>query len=238
VNVVHDFCKGLARDMENAASGTLVGVYLHGSAVLGDWNADGSDVDVLVVASRPTREVLERLASVLAAAPGCPGIGLETSVVERDDAANPRAPWPFLLHVTTAPADRKTVWGNEHDGDTDLILHYAVTRELGWAAYGPAPAAAFGEVPHEVVLAQLARELDWAVEHAAEPYAVLNACRALRYRDEGVICSKTAGGRWALEHRLQPVIVRRALDARASGSRPSIADDARAFVLATARELA
>jgi ADP-ribose pyrophosphatase YjhB (NUDIX family) len=42
-------------------------------------------------------------------------------------------------------------------------------------------------------------ELEWAKENASPSYQVLNACRAWRFVDEGVLCSKTAGGEWARE---------------------------------------
>ena len=50
----------------------------------------------------------------------------------------------------------------------------------------------------EAFLGELAR----AREHSSPSYLVVNACRAWRYSDENVICSKTAGAEWgALESR-------------------------------------
>ena len=94
----------------------------------------------------------------------------------------------------------------------------ASTRGL---AYGPAPQSVFGPIDERTILGQLAAELRWAVEHAGVSYTVLNACRALRYRDERVMCSKTDGGNWALARDIQPALVRRALDARDPGAGPA-----------------
>ena len=65
---------------------------------------------------------------------------------------------------------------------------------------------------------QLADELRWAVRHASGPYAVLNACRALRYRADNIVCSKTEGAEWALAEGIEPGLVQPALDARRAAS--------------------
>jgi streptomycin 3"-adenylyltransferase len=90
-----------------------------------------------------------------------------------------------------------------------------------------------------VIISYLAGELRWGLEHAPEPYAVLNACRALIYLADGEIVSKVAGGLAALDRGLGPaVVIRRALDqqqGRAPGQQPDLA--AARFVLATAAAL-
>jgi hypothetical protein len=181
--------------------------------------------------------VAERVAAVLAAGRGCPGVGLEASVVEAGAAAAPAAPWPFVVHVSTAPDDRRTVWGEPGRGDLDLILHYAVVRQNGWAAYGPQPQTVVGAIPEGIIVSQLARELRWAVDHADASYAILNACRALRYREERTFCSKTDGGSWALDRRIQPGLVQRALDARRAGVPSPVTEAVTEWVLAVAGDL-
>jgi Domain of unknown function (DUF4111)/Nucleotidyltransferase domain len=247
--LVREFASELAEALADvAAADDLVGVYLHGSAVLGDWTAPASDVDVLVVArDEVTSRAIERLAAVLsgdrAQRCDCPGTGLEASVVEAGAALNPVAPWPFVVHVTTTlrdrqPHDRKVVWGMPGRGDADLILHYAVAREYGCAAYGPAPRAVIGEISERIVVRQLVEELRSAVEHAGAAYAILNACRALRYRHDGELCSKTDGANWAMARGIQPVLVQRALDARRLGESLPITEAEAAWVLGVAAELA
>lgn len=236
--MVREFTRVLAAALAHVAGDSLVGVYLHGSAVLGDWSPDASDVDVLIVArTGVTSNVAKRLATVLAADRDCPGIGLEASIVESHAAATPAAPWPFVVHATTARRDRKTVWGTPSGGDADLILHYAVTRAFGWAAIGPSPETIVGPTSERVVLCQLADELRWGIDRATESYAILNACRALRYRDERVLCSKTDGGEWALAHDVEPAFVRRALDARRRGVSSPTPKDAATWVTEVAAEL-
>lgn len=215
---VQRFARDLADQLVATASMSLVGVYVHGSAVLGDFQPTTSDVDVLVVIRDGTpRRIVEQIATVLAADGRCPGAGLEASVVDESAARTPAAPWPYRVHVTTVSSHRKTVWCEPGGGDVDLILHYAVIRGAGWAVYGPRPADAIGPVARSVIARQLAVELRWAVDHANESYTVLNACRALRFAFEDVLCSKTAGGTWALGQGVEEELIDHALKDRRRG---------------------
>lgn len=236
--LVREFTSDLAEALVRVADDSLLSVCLHGSAVLGDWRANASDVDVLVVARNGvTSATAERLAAVLSADRECPGVGLEVSIVEAGAAATPAAPWPFVVHVATAPHDRRIVWGTTSEGDVDLILHYAVTRAFGWAAVGRSPETIVGPIADNIVLHQLAGELRWGIDHASESYVVLNACRAMRFGDERVLCSKTDGGQWALARGVEPVLVRRALHARQHGESPRVEADAAAWATEVAANL-
>lgn len=238
--LVREFARELAVAVEAAADDGLLGVYLHGSAVLGDWSASSSDVDVLVVVEDGVSTIAaEHLAAALSAARSCPGTGLEASVVEAGAASEPRAPWPFVVHATTTRDDRRVVWGTSAGGDSDLILHYAVAREFGWSAYGPDARSVVGAIPERIIAGQLAEELRWAVDHAGVSYAVLNACRALRYRDERTLGSKTDAGHWARARGIRPALVQEALDARHRGSDSLPMTDAVAeWVITVATDLA
>jgi predicted nucleotidyltransferase len=238
VQVVREFTSELADALGRVAEDALVGVYLHGSAVLGDWSAPASDVDVLVVVEDGvTSSTARRLVEILRSGGKCPGAGLEASIVEAGAASAPAAPWPFVVHATTTHDDGKVVWGAPGAGDDDLILHYAVARSNGWAAYGPDPRLVVGPVPDGVVATQLAHELHWAVEHAGASYAILNACRALHFRDTGLLSSKTDGGHWARARGIQPELVQAALADRRAGVSLPITKAAAEWVLAVAAEV-
>ena len=232
------FARDLADELVAAAPGRLVGVYLHGSAVLGDFQPASSDLDLLIVVrDRTSRGVVSQIADRLTAPAGCPGVGLEATVVDESPARTSASPWSYRVHVTTAPLDRKTVWCEAGGGDSDLILHYAVVRAAGWAAYGPPPADVVGPIEPRVVGRQLAAELRWAVDHASESYIVLNACRALRFSAEGLLCSKASGGTWALEQGIEPELIGRALRARRDDHDASPGRDAVSFASGVAAGL-
>jgi len=237
------YATALAAELVRVSYGLVQAAYLHGSAALGGWLAS-SDVDMLFVAADEiSAGALDRVARSLADSDrACPGRGLECSVVSGSAAAAAAPPWLFLLHVATGAAEPggcRIVLGADSPGDTDLLMHYAVCRAAGWPVFGPPPLQVIGPVAREPILAYLAGELRWGLEHATEAYAVLNACRAQIYLADGQIVSKVDGGAMALRRRLGPAdLIRRALaeqQGRAPGRPPGA--DATAFVRAAAAAL-
>lgn len=201
-----EYARQLSAQLADAGGGALRAAYLHGSAALGGWVAERSDVDILFIAADDIGDdALRAVASVLrSAGPDCPGRGLECSVVGASKAKRPAPPWPFLLHAAAEPEGikpegMKEVWGHGHPGDPDLLMHYAVTRASGIPVAGPVAAECIGPVPRPVILAYLADEMGRGAANAPENYAVLNACRALVFLREGRIVSKVAGGMEALQ---------------------------------------
>jgi Nucleotidyltransferase domain len=186
---------GLARVLGPA----LVGVYLHGSAALGDWSATHSDIDLLGVVARPLERRVKRVISARLNHPSlvCPArAGLELSLVTAAVAADPPRRPPFELHVSTGPSPQ-THLGGPAAADPDLLLHFAVCRRAGVAVAGPDPVAVFAEPPRAWLLDRAAAELRWASRHGTFAYRVLTACRAWRYLEDDVLGSKLESGGWA-----------------------------------------
>lgn len=120
----------------------LVGIYLHGSAVLGGYISSRSDLDILIAVHNPltTTEQSALSRALSQECLPCPAAkGLEMSVVLANVASGPylAEKVPFEMHITTAKEDRKIVYGGaEHEGDEDLVLHFWVTRKRGRVLYG------------------------------------------------------------------------------------------------------
>jgi Domain of unknown function (DUF4111)/Nucleotidyltransferase domain len=217
-------------------AGALVGVYVHGSAVLGGFRPERSDVDVLVVVAEPVAPDREAAlgAAVLAAAYPCPGTGLELSVITAATAAD-LGDCRFEVHVATPD---HVATGAGHPGDDDLILYAEVCRRSGLAAVGPAPASVFGVVPRPRLIAAMLAELEWGASSAPFEYAVLNACRALRFAADGTFRSKIAGGEWYLAGHSDDEVVRAALGRqRGDDAAEPSRDDVLAFVDAARRQI-
>jgi streptomycin 3"-adenylyltransferase len=177
----------------------LVGVYLHGSAALGGWSAERSDVDLLGVVARPLERRAKREISARLNHPSltCPApAGLELSLVTAAVAADPPRRPPFELHVTTGPSPQLHL-GGPAATDPDLLLAFAVCRRAGVAVAGPGPVEVFAEPPRMWLLERAAAELRWAVRHGTFAYRVLTACRAWRYLEDDVLGSKVESGHWA-----------------------------------------
>lgn len=243
VDAVLAYATAVTDEVMTASGGSLQAAYLHGSAVLGGWQVT-SDVDMLFVAADALAgSALARMAAVLAArseqAGGCPGRGLECSVVTASAAAAPCAPWPYLLHVAGEPGGCRVKDGADSPGDTDLLMHYAVCRAAGHALTGPAPPDVIGQVPRQAILSYLAGELLWGLGHAPEAYAVLNACRAMVFLTDDAIVSKISGGEAALDRGFgsAELIMRALSQQRGQAARQQPGDDAAEFVRATAGAL-
>ena len=235
------YAAAVTAELGVSLGGALTAAYLHGSAALGGWNAERSDVDILfVVADDIAAETAARAGDVLlSAAAGGPGRCLEVSIVTVSAAARPAPPWPFVLHVGCRDGEQVLYMGSGRPGDADLLMHYAVCREAGLALAGPPPEVAIGPVDRRLVLGYLAGELAWGLANAPENYVVLNACRALVYLRHGRIVAKVAGGLAVLEDGSGPAgVIRRALDQqRARAPERAPAPDAVAFVRGVAAEL-
>jgi hypothetical protein len=129
----------------------------------------------------------------------CPAAGLEFSLVTRGSVQGGDAAPSFELHVAfdTKAGPERCIDGTGRAGDTDLVMHYAVSRLRGIALFGPEPAEIFSEVRRDCLLDALRGELEWAMSNASPSYQVLNAARAWRFLEENMICSKSEGGEWA-----------------------------------------
>jgi streptomycin 3"-adenylyltransferase len=215
-----------------AAGYDIVGLYLHGSAVLGGFRPDSSDLDVLGVVSHSADiESQSRLGEELReCAQPCPATGLEMSVITAATAREPRD-CPFEVHVCTVPGDETVQPGAGHPGDPDLILQLEVARVRGLAVVGAPPTAVITPIPDQRVRAAILDELDWSLEHAPLSYAVLNSCRALRYAADRQLVSKMDAGRWYLSELGEQDAVVEALAQQESGrkTRP-LSEPARRFV--------
>lgn len=200
-----------------------LGCYLHGSASLGGFDPDRSDLDVLVIVGlRPSDEVARRVGERLLGLP-CPATALELSIVTAEQAQSGGSDTDYVVHVDSAGP--RVVLGNG-SSDADLILHYAVCRDAA-IGLGESPPAEqlVAEVPRRLVLDQLAAEIDWALrEHPPPEYVVLNACRALRFVETGELVSKVDGGVWVLRQApdIDTTVVRSALG-RQTGAKPDAA---------------
>ena len=195
------YAEAVDRELNEILAPDLVGVYLHGSVALGDFVPSRSDVDIVAVCAQllshdTKRLIAEHLATT---ALPCPAVGLELHVVRCDTLLPLTDSPPFELHIATGTGTEpdRVVDGIARFGDPDLVMHYAVLRDRGNALTGPSPANLFPAVPRGMVLQALATELRWARESGSGSYQVLNACRAWRFVEEGVLCSKLDGARWA-----------------------------------------
>src|SRR5688500_5773369 len=83
-------------------SDNLVGIYLHGSAAMNNFNPSSSDIDILVVAkeSLSTDSKKKIGKALISISNNAPGAGLELSVITTSALHNFTYPTPFELHFS------------------------------------------------------------------------------------------------------------------------------------------
>ena len=234
---VEAYLAAVVRVRRAQLGGVLAGAYLHGSAALGGWHAERSDIDVLAVCAAPVPAagLRDLAAAVSVRALPCPAErGLEFGLVTAESAAAPCPEPQFELDLTTsAAAGDKPTLGHGRPGHADYLMHFAVCRAAARTLAGPPPAELFGEIPAALLDGAFADELAWAAGNAAPSYRVLNACRAWCYAAERRIVSKVDGGEWALGRGIAVEAVRAALAEQCGG--PELPIDPAAIAALSAR---
>lgn len=186
----------------------LVGVYLHGSAAMGCFHFEKSDLDLILVVRDDISvpEKREFLKNLLRLSKEAPAKGIELSIVKRE-VCNPFVyPTPFELHFS----EMHIQWFRENPEDyiekmrgtdEDLAAHFTVIRKYGRTLFGEEIGKVFGEVPREDYIDSIWNDVKEARRDIfSNPvYVVLNLCRVLAYLQDGQILSKRDGGEWGLD---------------------------------------
>lgn len=186
----------------------LSGVYLHGSLAMGCFQADSSDIDLLIVIQdKLSAEASLRLAGrIVAYHDSLPNKrGIELSIVLKTYLRNFVYPTPFEFHFSEAHLERYRTDENYLCGgfeDADLAAHFAVVYHRGFILYGEPIREAFAPVDRRYYLDSIVRDVEDAPQNINKSpvYYTLNLCRVLYYLQEGYISSKKEGGEWGLQH--------------------------------------
>ncbi len=211
--------------MDEALGDRLVGVRLSGSAALGDFAPELSDLDVQAVSTErlalgERRALAESLSH---RALPCPARGLEFVLYAQDDLADPAGP-AFQLNLNTGPAMHEHVaLDPAEDPRFWFTLDVAIGRAHGRTLRGRNAADVLPDLNRDRVLQALATALDWYQEHEGHSAdTVLSACRAWAFASDGRWYSKTGAARWAHGRVPHPAVIDRALRLRRGGGGSAI----------------
>ncbi len=187
----------------------LVGVYLHGSAVMGCFHEKRSDIDLLVVVHAVISDEIKRyfMDMVVELNSCAPKKGIEVSIVRQDVCKPFIYPTPFELHFSavhvqwykTNPAD----YVKRMNGvDKDLAAHVTVIYHRGKCLYGKEIKEVFEKVSKEFYFDSIWNDVKNAQEDIITnpTYMILNLCRVLAYKQSGLILSKKEGGHWGINN--------------------------------------
>ena len=211
----------LTRRLQAQLGDRLAGAWLAGSGALGDFDPARSDIDVqAVTSSRIARGELERIAAALSHPElPCPVRGLELVLYARDDAP------AFQLNLNTGPGMEQHA-GFDPDAEPRFwfVLDLAIAREHARPLAGPPPAELLPPLPRPLVIEALQESLAWFGAHDGTA-AVLAACRAWAWAEEGRWLSKGDAAAWAAARLLDPAPVAKALARRSDPLAPPPAYD-------------
>ena len=200
---------GFVRQTKEILKDSLVGVYLHGSAVMGCFNPRKSDIDMIIVVENSLTHAVKReyMDMVVAACGPGPAKGIEMSIVTADVCDPFVYPTPFELHFSVGHIDWYRKDPDDYvqkmrGTDKDLAGHFMIIKKRGRCLYGAPIDEVFGEVPSADYWDSIWNDIADAEDDIAEDtmYLTLNLARVLAYREEKLVLSKKEGGEWALKN--------------------------------------
>ena len=187
----------------------LVGVYLHGSAVMGCYNPAKSDIDLIVVVKESIEDSVKStfMDMVIDLNEKGPAKGIEMSIVKRCVCKPFVYPTPFELHFSVAHLDW---YGKNPDDyiskmkgeDKDLAAHFTIINHRGECLYGASIKDIFADVPVQDYIDSIWNDIAEAEEEITDNplYIILNLARVLAYIKDGLVLSKKEGGEGALKN--------------------------------------
>ncbi|MBP1555425.1 MAG: nucleotidyltransferase domain-containing protein, partial [Oscillospiraceae bacterium] len=132
----------------------LVGVYLHGSLVMGCFNPQKSDIDLIVVVDEPLSDPVKRAyMDKVGVLNSCgPAKGIEMSIVLRRVCRPFVYPTPYELHFSSGHLEWYTKDPDDYirrmkGTDKDLAAHVTVIISRGRCLYGAPVKDVFSEIP-------------------------------------------------------------------------------------------
>lgn len=209
MNIFDNITKSFVKQSQQILEDNLVGIYLHGSAAMGCFHAEKSDIDLLVVVKQDIPNNIKRryMDMVVELNAHAPKKGIELSIV-REGVCNPFVyPTPFVLHFSnshlewyqTNPSD---YIAKMNGTDKDLAAHFTIIYHRGKCLCGKEIQDVFEKIRPEYYFDSIWCDVEEAeAEIIKNPmYIILNLCRVLAYGEEALVLSKQEGGKWGLDN--------------------------------------
>ena len=187
----------------------LVGIYLHGSSVMGCFNPEKSDIDLIIVVDDKMSDATKKayMDMVVKLNSYAPAKGIEMSIVRKEVCAPFVYPTPFELHFSAMHL--KWYKDNPEDyilkmngTDKDLAAHFTIIRKRGKCLLGLPIEDVFAVVPKADYMDSIWNDIVEAPEEITENtmYLTLNLARVLAFAKDGLVLSKKEGGEWGLKN--------------------------------------
>lgn len=209
MNTLEPFMKEFVERSQQILTDHLMGIYLHGSATMGCFNPQKSDIDLLIVVNTALSVEIKRqyMDMVIEMNGYAPKKGIELSIVKEEVCKPFIYPTPFELHFSNAHLNwyktNPLEYIDKMNGfDKDLAAHFTIIYHRGKCLYGKAIEDVFEKVNTEYYFDSIWFDIENAEEEILTnpTYFVLNLCRVLAYLQDGLILSKEEGGNWGISH--------------------------------------
>lgn len=225
--MLNNLLKNFVERNQKILGENLVGIYLHGSAVMACFNEKRSDVDLLVVVNTEISDDVKRqyMDMVVELNALAPSKGIELSIVRKEVCKPFIYPTPFELHFSIAHLEwyrtnPEDYVAKMNGTDKDLAAHFTIIYHRGKCLFGEEINNIFENVSQEAYFDSIWNDIESAEEDIMEnsAYIILNLCRVLAYKKEELILSKQEGGKWGLDNIPEKYnnLIRQALDDYAS----------------------
>ena len=187
----------------------LVGIYLHGSSVMGCFNPEKSDIDLIIVVDDKMSDITKKayMDMVVKLNSYAPAKGIEMSIVRKEVCDPFVYPTPFELHFSAMHL--KWYEDNPEDyilkmngTDKDLAAHFTIIGKRGKCLLGLPIEDVFAVVPKADYMDSIWNDIVEAPEEITENtmYLTLNLVRVLAFAKDGLVLSKKEGGEWGLKN--------------------------------------
>ena len=187
----------------------LVGIYLHGSSVMGCFNPEKSDIDLIIVVDDKMSDITKKayMDMVVKLNSYAPAKGIEMSIVRKEVCDPFVYPTPFELHFSAMHL--KWYKDNPEDyilkmngTDKDLAAHFTIIGKRGKCLFGLPIEDVFAVVPKADYMDSIWNDIVEAPEEITENtmYLTLNLARVLAFAKDGLVLSKKEGGEWGLKN--------------------------------------
>jgi hypothetical protein len=194
----------LLDQMQRILGQKLVGLYLYGSLVSGDFDRDTSDIDLLAATeSDIDDQEFQQLQS------------MHNDLIARNQYWRNRLEIAYLsitalktfrTHTSKIAIISPGEPFHIKEAGKDWLINWWVVREQGVVLFGPAPSTIIDPISKqeflEVVQAHTRSWRDWIADMRDQPsqaYAILTLCRALYAYNNGEQVSKKQAALWAQE---------------------------------------
>jgi len=198
----------LLAGIRQALGDNLVGFYLRGSLVTGDFDPATSDLDLLAVTDPPVDAAeLAALADLHARLAAFPNPFATETEIAYIDRASLRRYQPGQRHPTLGRGET-LAWTEHHE---NWVLERWVVREHGIALYGPDPRTLIDPIPAAALVTAVRTRLrnwvdwvnqpddpDWLLPRRHKTYVIETMCRALYTLRQGELASKRQSVAWAM----------------------------------------